>query len=281
MNQFNEAIEEVAKPRGNKELQGVVHAKNPGYNPFPTINMNLNRSNVTLDFKFDGENKKYYTVVSDLWDPLHPATIKKYKDAGKVDSKGNVRVMMTPEQKAEVINMDPARYPDKSYKYMISYTHIKRMYGNDGNEYLVRYGYLHGISFMSIEFKHFKMDFDHHYEPVFDQTPVLTGSSFDINFGDINRQIKVYHTPWSVDEFEKSLKDLPFPNNPKLGVAFNIGIEGAPGVYPIPDIQAFKSKSFEQLMRYVEENDVELLKENTQVKQEEEEIKVKSKSKTE
>jgi hypothetical protein len=262
-NKFSEAIEEVAKPKPNTQMQGAVHAKTPGYNPFPTINMNLNRSNVTLDFKYDGENKTLYSVLCDLWDPVKPETRQKYKDAGKVDAKGNVRVMLTPEQKAEIINMDPARFPDHTYKYMISYTHMKRMYGNDGNEYLVRYGYFHGVSFMSMEWKHFKMDFDFHYEPIFEQTPTLTGSSFDINFGDITRQIKVYHTPWNTDEFEKSLKDIPFPNNTSLGVAFNIGIEGAPGVYPIPDVKAFKSKSFEELMQYVQENDIELLKDNT------------------
>ena len=271
-NKFSEAIEEIAKPKTNAQIQGAVHAKTPGYNPFPTINMNLNRANVTLDFKYDGENKTLYSILTDLWDPVRPETRQKYKDAGKVDAKGEVKVMMTPEQKAEIINMDPARFPDHTYKYMISYTHIKRMYGNDGEEYLVRYGYLHGLSFMSMEWKLFKMDFDHHYEPVFEQTPKLTGSSFDINFGDITRQIKVFHTPWSPEEFEKSLKDIPFPNNTSLGVAFNIGIEGAPGVYPIPDVKAFKSKSFEELMQYVQENDVELLKENpvTPVKEEEE-----------
>lgn len=256
-------MEEVAKPKPNVAMQGAIHAKVPGYNPFPTINMNLNRANVTLDFKYDAENKKVYSVVTDIWDPVHSGTYQKYKDAGKVDVKGNVKVMQTPVQKAEVIAMDAARYPDKTYKYMISYTHIKRMYGSDGQEYLVRYGYFHGLSFMGIEFKWFKMDFDFHYEPTFEQTPVLTGSSFDINFGDINRQIKVYHTKWDIDEVEKSLKDIPYPNNPRLGVAFNIGIEGAPGVYPIPDVKAFKTKSFEELMQYVQENDIELLKDST------------------
>jgi hypothetical protein len=260
---FTETIEEVAKPKSNQQIKGVIHAKDPSFNPFPTISMNLNKSNVTLDFKCDRENKKVYSVLTDLWDPVHEGTYQKYKDAGKVDTKGNVRVMQTPDQKAEVIAMDGARYPDKTYKYMISYTHMKRLYGNDGQEYLVRYGYFHGLTFMGLEFKWFKMDFDHHFEPIFEQTPVLTGSSFDINFGDITRQTKVYHTPWSIDEFEKSLKDIPFPNNTSLGVSFNIGIEGAPGVYPIPDVKAFKNKSFEELMQYVQENDVELLKEAT------------------
>ena len=260
MSKFSEAIEEVAKPKPNQQIKGEVHAKNPEFNAFPTISMNLNRANVTLDFKYDGENKTLYSILTDLWDPVHTATRQKYKDAGKVDSKGNVRVLQTPDQKAEVIAMDAARYPDKTYKYMISYTHMKRLYGNDGKEYLVRYGYFHGLSFMRIEFKWFKMDFDYHYEPSFEQTPVLTGSSFDINFGDITRQTKVYHTPWSVDEFEKSLKDIPFPNNTSLGVKFSIGVEGAPGVYQIPDVKAFKTKSFEELMQYVQENDIELLK---------------------
>lgn len=276
-NKFSEAIEEIAKPKANNQIQGAIHAKDPNFNPFPTINMNLNRGNVTLDFKYDGVNKTLYSVLTDLWDPVRPETRQKYKDAGKVDAKGNVKVLQTPEQKAEVIIMDAARYPDHTYKYMISYTHMKRLYGNDGQEYLVRYGYLHGLSYMSIEFKCFKMDFDHHFEPVFEQTPKLTGSSFDINFGDITRQIKVYHTPWSIDEFEKSLKDIPFPNNTSLGVSFNIGIEGAPGVYPIPDVKAFKNKSFEELMQYVQENDIELLKEGTPTQEPDKEKETKGK----
>ena len=79
MSKFNEAIEEVAKPKPNAAMQGAVHAKTPGFNPFPTINMNLNRANVTLDFKYDAENKKYYSIVTDLWDPVHEGTYRKYK----------------------------------------------------------------------------------------------------------------------------------------------------------------------------------------------------------
>jgi len=266
-------IEEAAKPKPNSQIKGENHATKM---VFPTINMALGRANINTDFKFDGESKTLYSVATDLWDPVHPATKQKYKDAGKVDSKGNVRVLQTPEQKAEVIKMDDARYPDHTYKYMISYTHLKRMYGSDGNEYLVRYGYLHGVSFMGLPFKVFKMDFDFHNEPEFEQTPVLTGSSFDINYGDIVSQRKVFHTPWNIDEFKKSLKDIPFPNNPQLGIALNIGVEGAPGVFPIQDLKAFQNKSLEDLMNYAQSLDESYLQDEQlpeEVKPQQQEVK--------
>jgi hypothetical protein len=265
---FESDIEEVAKPKPNSQIAGAIHAAKPGYNPFPTINMALGRNNVTIDLKYDAPNKKVYEINTDIWDPVHSATREKYREAGKVDAKGNVKVLLTPDQKSEIIQMDQAKFPDKKYRYMISYTNFKRMYGGDGVEYLVRYGYLHGLTFMGVPFKIYKQDFDFHYEPLFEQTPVLTGSSFDINFGDIIRQMKIYHTPWDSEAFSNSLKDIPFPNNPMLGVSLNIGIEGAPGVYGIPDLKAFKTKSFEELMNYAQSNDLEWLAERQPQEQE-------------
>lgn len=259
MSIYESAAEKAADPKPNNQIQGLQHAA-PGA-VLPTINLALGKANVTQDFKYD-ESKQYYSIKTDLWDPVHPITREKYRAAGKVDARGNVKVLQTPDQKAEVLQMDQARFPDHTYKYLVSYTHFKRMWGNDGQEYLVRYGYFHGQTFMGVPWKWFKMDFDFHYEPLFEPNPTLTGSSFDINYGDIYRQVKVYHTKWDHEEFDKLLKDIPFPNNPKIGVSLKVGVEGAPSVATIPDLKAFRNKSFEDLMKYVESNDISWLEED-------------------
>lgn len=254
-NAFESVIEELAKPKPNQAIKGEIHAAKPGFNPFPTISMSLGRTNVTTDFKYDGANKKIYSIATPLWDPVNTMTRQRFTEAGKK------KVLETPVQRAEIIQMDQARFPDKTYKYMISYTHLKRMFGSDGGEYLVRYGYFHGLTYMGVEWKYFKQDFDFHYEPVFETQPVLTGSSFDVNYGDIIRQIKVFHTPWSADEFNKSLKDIPFPNTPNVGINLLIGVEGAPNVYSVPNLNAFKTSSFQNLMSYAETLDESFIEE--------------------
>ena len=133
---------------------------------------------------------------------------------------------------------------------------------------------------MGVPWKWFKQDFDFHYEPQFEPNPTLTGSSFDINYGDIYRQVKVYHTKWDKEEFDKYLKDIPFPNNTNIGIHLKVGIEGAPSVASIPDVKAFRNKSFQELMKYVETNDVQWLAEDIPKKENTEEVQKEPKKST-
>lgn len=254
----NAEAEQVSPPKPNSQIKGEVHALSPGV--FPTINLALGRANLVVDFKYD-PSKTVYSVKTPIWDPVHPSTREKYRQAGKIRKNGEVNVLMTPDQKAEIMAMDDARFTDGTYRYMISYTHFKRMYGQDGEEYLVRIGYFHGISFMNKSWKWLKHDFDFHYEPVFEQTPSLTGSTFDMNFGDIIRQVKVFHTKWNIDEFERSLKDIPYPHKPNVGVALTVGVEGAPGIYAVDDLAVFKSAKFEDLINYAQSGNAEFVEE--------------------
>lgn len=60
MSEEGPELEQKAVP--NSQIQGENHAINKNY--FPTINMALGKPNVTVQFKYDPENKKMYTVKS-------------------------------------------------------------------------------------------------------------------------------------------------------------------------------------------------------------------------
>jgi hypothetical protein len=248
-------IEQAAPPVPNTQIQGENHAKDKNYNPFPTINMVLGTPNTTVNFKCDIKNKSLYTVQAKDWNPVHPTTIQLYEQYGKVDKNGKAKYTPRPEETAEQKVLDNARFPDGTFKYYISYTTMKRMMGADGVEYLVRYGYLHGISVMNKEWKYFKRDFDFHYEPVFDPQVGDQTNFFQMTYGEQINSIKKYHTPWDKDVFERSLKDIPFPGNSKVGVSFKVGVEGSMGTVTIPSIQAFRTKSFEELYEYARTGD--------------------------
>lgn len=251
-------IEQQAVP--NNQIKGEDQAKN--YNPFPTISMALGKSNVQLQFKCDYAQKKMYTVKSDHWQSVDPKTLASWAKYP------NKKYHMNPDETAEQIVVEPgAKYPDGTFKYYKSYTIFKRMMGSDGIEYLVRSGWLHGISFMNIEWKYPKDNFDWHYEPVFEPT-IGGGTTYEIKYGEQTNQIKVYHTPWNTDTFDKSLRDIPYPNNTSLGVGFKVGVEGAMGVTDIPSLQIFKNKSFNDLYQYATTGDksyLEFTKEELEV----------------
>src|SRR5580765_8249860 len=146
-------LEKNAPP--NSQIQGVNHAANPNF--FPTINVALGRPNVELSFKCDLKHKKMYNIQAENWSPVNSTTQAKW-DLHKKKYK------LTANETVEQMTLEEnAKYPDGTFKYYISYKTCKRMQGADGNEYLVRGGYLHGISFMNLEWKYPKSDFDFHY----------------------------------------------------------------------------------------------------------------------
>lgn len=238
-------IEQEAVP--NSQIKGVIHAKDPMY--FPTINVALGKPNINLQFKYDASQKKMYTQKADHWNPADPKTLSKYAEFKK-------KYPLTPDEIAEQMTLEEnAKFPDGTFKYYISYTTFKRMQGSDGNEYLIRTGWLHGISFMNLEWKYPKDSFDWHYEPVFDVKAGGSSSSYNPVYGEQINSIKVYHTPWHPDTFDKSLKDIPYPKNTKIGVGFKVGVEGSMGVTDIPSLEAFRNKSFNDLYLYASTGD--------------------------
>lgn len=245
-------IEVAQKAVPNTQIEGENHAKDKFYNPFPTIQKVLGTPNAVTNFKYDAVNKKLYTVETKDWTPTHPSTLAMYEKVGR-------KYRQRPEETAEQKKLDNARFPDGTYKYYISYTMFKRMMGADGTEYLVRHGYLHGISVMNMEWKYLKQDFDYHFEPLFEPTVGNQSNYFQVTYGEEINQIKKYHTVWDKDLFERSLKDIPFPTNTKVGVSFKVGYEGSMGVTTIPSLQAFKNKSFDELYQYASTGDRQLL----------------------
>lgn len=258
-------LEEAAVP--NSQIQGAVHAKDPNY--FPTINMALGKSNIALQFKYDAEQKKMYTQKADHWNPTDPKTLAKYAEYKK-------KYKLTPDEIGEQMKVEEfGSFPDGTFKYYISYTNFKRMQGSDGNEYLVRSGWIHGISFMNLEWRYPKDGFDWHYEPVFETKAGGQGTNYNPVYGEQINSIKVFHTPWNPDTFDKALKDIPFPNNTSQGVKFKVGVEGSMGVTDIPSIAAFRNKSFSDLYLYATTGDRSYLEFN----EEEQKILAKAKKK--
>jgi hypothetical protein len=251
-------VEQQAVP--NNQIQGVNHAVDRNY--FPTINMALGKPNVTLNFKYDAKNKKMYTQQADFWNPVNPTTQKKWDDYKK-------KYRKNPYEIAEQMVMEEyAKFPDGTFKYYISYMGFKRVQGADGVEYLVRTGFLHGISFMNMEWKHPKDNFDWHYEPIFDAKVGSAGTGYNPVYGEQVNSIKVYHTPWNPDTFDKSLRDIPFPKNTSIGLTLKVGVEGSMGTTPIPSLDAFRNKSFDDLYLYAKTGDrsyLELTKEEKDV----------------
>lgn len=231
----------------NQQIKGVSHAKDPNY--FPTINMALGKPNVTLQFKCDLGKKNLYTIKSKDWNPTHQKTLDIWERHEKT-------YKPSPNEIAEQMTLDQhAKYPDGTYKYYKSYKTFKRLRGSDGAEYLVRTGYLHGISFMNIEWKYPKNNFDWHYEPVFDVKAGGQSTSYNPVYGEQVNQIKVYHSTWDPIEFDKALRDIPFPKNTSIGVSFKVGVEGAMGVTTIPTLEVFRNKSFDDLYAYARTGD--------------------------
>lgn len=236
-----------SRPLLNTQIQGEVHAKDPNY--FPTINMALGKPNVTINFKYDAKNKKMYTQQAEFWNPVDPITQKKWDEYKKKYKKNSYEI-------AEQMTMEEfAKFPDGTFKYYISYMGFKRVQGADGNEYLVRTGFLHGISFMNIEWKYPKDNFDWHYEPIFDAKVGTAGTGYNPVYGEQINSIKVFHTPWNPETFDKSLRDIPFPKNTSIGLTLKVGVEGSMGTTPIPSLDAFRNKSFEDLYLYAKTGD--------------------------
>ncbi len=245
-------IEVAQKAVPNSQIAGENHAKDKFYNPFPTIQKVLGTPNTVTNFKYDAAKKNLYSIETKDWNPTHSTTLAMYEKVGR-------KYRQRPEETAEQKTLDSAKFPDGTFKYYISYTMFKRMMGADGQEYLVRHGYLHGISVMNMEWKYLKQDFDYHYEPVFEPSVGNQSNYFQVTYGEEINQIKKFHTTWDKDVFERSLKDIPFPGNTKTGVTFKVGYEGAMGIATIPSLEAFRSKSFDDLYEYASTGNKEAL----------------------